>query len=1283
MRCFWALAWPILSGLMLVGCIDETNVDVMVADASVAESPEAGVEPDTRVCEDLDSKQPMPARSAAIEGAPVSSEKTVYVDDLFNQLVTHCGGCHVDVGLGGFQTSRASFSETVNQGWVDSMYLNDPNTVMPTPSVGGTIYKKRAPDDPVNAFAELLQKWVDQGRPRDLFKVPVDSAAAHGPFRLKPDVAKSLTNIGNCLPEKALYASDPETMTRLDAKFATMAASPTGTLAERIGLPERLSDTDLTTFDSRELAKTGVLSYAPNYPQWVDPDSRSIRHIRVPRGASIAFDASTQQFTIPAGTRFYRTLAQRVKERDGSEKWRKFETQLIVAWPNYTSKSGESLVTSLFGTYAWNDDESEALLVTDPYRNGEPFRDRTVTYVADEAQAEKTLSKAPANVSYALHADRAIRSFAIMGSRRCGHCHRGSQTRNFVLGFTPLQIARRAKGEGGITDDVGVDELSQLSRFIEHGLITGLASQEEVVPLEESEGDVVRGDRPPRNEYELRAQAYVLGNCAHCHNPHGDANVWTPELQGNVLDFMPSATGGGIFQYPLERYSARIMRAAGGPSPTVPMPYITPSIMELGPPRATLSAQTYWKAKCTVEYPGGISKAFPLMAPWRSLIYRTVATPFSYSDDLALMLRMPQDTQGFDCNAPRIIGDWMVSITSELKPEVASEYGLRTFVAGTYQFPGPNEQNLSISDPLNRCWSSDATPQPYYEVKRGKTAVAATTDRMYKFHNSPVNQSSMVTPTVENPYPEIPSYYSACPDNFDIFDPKVLDQPDKFPVPTDTDVTGAGKVIMPAEGVPNHTHWVTFDPTVVPGDWAPRRPDWHDVLVKDGKPPPATDQTKWNFEALALEVIVGDRVGGTSDGVHLTGTINSLAATEMSMGVWKAKAGCNFTRTRTVAQYQAAQRAPTWMQAGLDSGSLTGSEPVYSVTPGEMIHNLVCANCHGERGDSSGRHATVLSEMTGGRATVTDLRNGMMKYENSQRVFASAPGDFSTSTEDWAARYFNWMALGGTKQAIPRSILAMVATVPVLGQPRPADTPPLDANMLSSARNRCASLIPVTLTYHESGGGTPIIKLQSRDKHGRYSFEGGALERSGGLPNTTLIYANGDASLWARVCAVDNPPLVKAFTFNTAITELEFNAVSDLYPPELFPANRSMVNHLGKVVSSGAGGVPSDNYFPWCVRVPANDADKVKADAWLASHAADDGTLLPYCPEQDDFGKPYIGRKSVLVSNDAHLSRDAMLRWTMRGASNAGLLTYVYLGQLARDEVDPTPPYDQCEKISY
>src|SRR6185295_8674865 len=98
-------------------------------------------------------------------------------------------------------------------------------------------------------------------------------------------------------------------------------------------------------------------------------------------------------------------------------------------------------------------------------------------------------------------------------------------------------------------------------------------SPADVTPLEESQAP-----RKPRTEYELTAQAYMLGNCAHCHNPRGFPSTKDPELK-NVLDFFPGpGSNHGIFEFPLDRMSPVRVRGA---KQDVPVPYITPSLRDL------------------------------------------------------------------------------------------------------------------------------------------------------------------------------------------------------------------------------------------------------------------------------------------------------------------------------------------------------------------------------------------------------------------------------------------------------------------------------------------------------------------------------------------------------------------------------------------------------------------------------------------------------------------------------------------------------------------------------
>ena len=231
--------------------------------------------------------------------------------------------------------------------------------------------------------------------------------------------------------------------------------------------------------------------------------------MRVPQGKSIHFDKATQSFQIPPNTRFYKTFLKKIIDTDGHERFRKIETRIIVARPDIEHADGTTEVDALFGTYAWNDNETAAQLVTDPLLNSEPFRDRLITYITDEPKAQAIRDKKPRNLTYALEDAKVVRRYAIPGSERCIQCHMGSPSKSFVLGFLPMQIRRRPVGEGGVIEPSGPDELTQLERLIDYGIITGINSPSDSY---RSKSRKEIGSRA--TNIELKAQGYLLGNCA-------------------------------------------------------------------------------------------------------------------------------------------------------------------------------------------------------------------------------------------------------------------------------------------------------------------------------------------------------------------------------------------------------------------------------------------------------------------------------------------------------------------------------------------------------------------------------------------------------------------------------------------------------------------------------------------------------------------------------------------------------------------------------------------------
>ncbi len=263
----------------------------------------------------------------------------------------------------------------------------------------------------------------------------------------------------------------------------------------------------------------------------------------------------------------------------------------------------------------------------------------------------------------------------------------GSASASFVLGFMPLQIARRPQGTAGVIEPAMGDELTQLQRFIDYGLITGMTSPDDVLPLDKSQGT-----RAPRNAAELTAQAYMLGNCSHCHNPRGFPSTKQPALQRRAR-LSARAPAGGIFQFPLDLTSPTRKR---GINRDVPI-----AVHHAVALRLAVGCRDRSKYFCPANVAGDgpvqrRSHLEYIKAPWRSLVYRNVDTPFDYFDDYTPFPHMPLDSPGYDCRAAGILGDWMVSIPSKRK----------------------NLTKAQFTDDFSDDWQDtvETDPQPYVEV---------------------------------------------------------------------------------------------------------------------------------------------------------------------------------------------------------------------------------------------------------------------------------------------------------------------------------------------------------------------------------------------------------------------------------------------------------------------------------------------------------------------------------------------------------------------------------------
>ena len=1187
--------------------------------AATTPSPEAPSCPQTHA-------ESLPARLVAMSATASSAPVEILTSDLFDRFNGVCAPCHTSAadppGEGSFQIAVAGeFATTMTSAVLAHVTQcvcptsPDPkNPVDPMPpctSPSGATYADRSEGDAVRQFAEVVQEWIDAGSPPTSFVPPAvaaTQAASDGgmsnPFALSSHDGNAMTNIGNCVPNAAMMGQKNSAGLALDAKFAAMQAKASGTPVEIIGLPEHLGDTDLFTLDSNALAQEGVVAYAPGYPLVIDSD--------------------------------------------GSYRYRKMETRLIVARPDQNNPDGTATPTALFGTYQWNADESDAVLVQTPLNDGLPFADTLMLYDTDEPLAADLLRGQPSNPQTQLLLNIAARHYAIPSSQRCIQCHMGSASQSCVLGFTPLQINRRPTGSGGTIELTGPDELTQLERFVAAGMISGIASPGDVLALEQSQGS-----RSPRNNYELVAQGYMLGNCAHCHNPRGFPTVQNPVLK-DILNFLPGPDG-GIFQFPLERYSPRVGRGLTG---STPIPYITPSLVDL--PRLDPQSGQQARDPFVTAFPSAVYSV--VYAPWRSLIYRNVDSAFAYTDDLALYPHMPMNTAGYDPRAKQILGEWMVSIPAVRKQPQIVEYA--------YQIDSIAADN--VNSPI-----VDTSPQPYVEVPPGaptySQAAVAAQRRLAIFHTG----SNPAMPLA--PGGTLYSRYEDRGQTDDILDPAVVEDPVCHPVP----VGNPANIYPYAE----HPHWVTTDLTNPPPPWEPRQPNWPTVLVQQQPP---SENTGCGASASAAAAYADQLVAVSLLPDAVLDDVRSFATTPQPFGLWQTKAGCDFSSVPTVQSFAGAAR-PHWM----DVTKPPATAPVYMQSPGATVFKMICINCHGPHADANGRLAQNLATMTGGNALVADFRDGLFgpvgasqATSNRHNAFgldqvtglagfaalsADAQAKWTTEAtdDDRAARYMAWMGLGGTSVNIPLAVLQVVAITKVLDQVRTIPASQLSANMLSQAKALCLGLLGPA--YDDSLAGS---HFDAREGHGY-------LDASLTNLNHSLIPSNGDAALWLQLCAISNPPPVHVLTLDSTIPQtldvgtiqsssfqLAIDENGGLVSAASYPAGVPVGNERGGV---DVGGLCTDapqcqpNLWPWCVDVTS--ATSAQA-AWVAS------ANLPACPASVVAGsKPCVES----AKGAACFGNDDGNRWAVRGAINAGFAVYLYVDSL--ENVGPAPDYNQCSLL--
>lgn len=220
----------------------------------------------------------------------------------------------------------------------------------------------------------------------------------------------------------------------------------------------------------RQIPNAGLVPYTINTPLFSDY-AEKYRFVYVPRGKTAHYE-SENAIDFPVGSVLVKTFSYPYDRRDPGQGERIVETRLLMhrpeGWVGYP--------------YVWNEDLTAARLAVAGARID-------VSWIHDDGNQRQT-------------------RYNIPNMNQCKQCHEN----NGVMG--PIgPKARQLNRELAYADG----SENQLVHWAKAGMLSGLPGQPDVVPRLPVWNDPVTGT------LDARARAYLEGNCAHCHNPGGEA----------------------------------------------------------------------------------------------------------------------------------------------------------------------------------------------------------------------------------------------------------------------------------------------------------------------------------------------------------------------------------------------------------------------------------------------------------------------------------------------------------------------------------------------------------------------------------------------------------------------------------------------------------------------------------------------------------------------------------------------------------------------------------------
>ncbi|HVX16163.1 MAG TPA: SO2930 family diheme c-type cytochrome, partial [Pirellulales bacterium] len=290
----------------------------------------------------------------------------------------------------------------------------------------------------------------------------------------------------------------PLTEVRLDPPRAEKEARP------RRHIPRRLSEYGFFSGDvARQQPAAGVVPYDVNTPLFSDYTAKH-RFVKLPPGMAAIYSAD-DVFEMPVGTQIVKTFAMPRDLRRPETAERLLETRVLER-----TTEGWSGVT-----YVWDDDQKEATLA---------------------------LAGGTIDVEW-LHTDGKPRrnNYLVPNVNQCKGCHGTS------AGMTPIGIRARHLNR---SFDYGEAVEDQLAHWASSGLLSG-APDPSVAPRTPVWDDEKSG-------IDERARAWLEINCAHCHQPGGNAqnsgldlrlSQHDPTKWGVLKPPVAAGTGSGGMQY--------------------------------------------------------------------------------------------------------------------------------------------------------------------------------------------------------------------------------------------------------------------------------------------------------------------------------------------------------------------------------------------------------------------------------------------------------------------------------------------------------------------------------------------------------------------------------------------------------------------------------------------------------------------------------------------------------------------------------------------------------------